>query len=114
MSINTETPDIADHNRAYFLPIILRQGMGFSIGASQCLVAPPYAFAGILMFGTAWLGDKYHVRGPVIVFNSLVSLIGLPIMGFHSSNGVRYFGVFLAIAGVNANIPACMAYQVSE
>jgi hypothetical protein len=26
---------------AYFLPIILMSGMGFSVGASQCLVAPP-------------------------------------------------------------------------
>lgn len=26
---------------AYFLPIILRGGMGFSVGAAQCLVAPP-------------------------------------------------------------------------
>lgn len=27
---------------AYFLPIILRGGMGFSVGAAQCLVAPPF------------------------------------------------------------------------
>lgn len=26
---------------AYFLPIILRSGMGFSIAKAQCLVAPP-------------------------------------------------------------------------
>lgn len=65
---------------AYFLPIILREEMGFSVGAAQCLVAPPYAFAGILMFGTAWLGDKYHVRGPILILNAVVGLIGLPIM----------------------------------
>lgn len=64
---------------AYFLPTILRD-MGFSVGAAQCLVAPPYAFAGFLMFGTAWLGDKYHVRGPVLIGNAVVGLIGLPIM----------------------------------
>lgn len=34
---------------AYFLPIILRIGMGFDVGKSQCLVAPPYGFAGIWM-----------------------------------------------------------------
>lgn len=43
---------------AYFLPIILRENMGFSVGAAQCLVAPPYAFAGILMLTTAWLGKS--------------------------------------------------------
>lgn len=99
---------------AYFLPIILREGMGFSVGASQCLVAPPYLFAGIVMFGTSWLADKYHLRGPALCFNSLLALIGLPIMGFHSSNGVRYFGVFLVTAGANANIPAAMAYQANN
>lgn len=96
---------------AYFLPIILREGMGYSVGASQCLVAPPYAFAGILMFATAWLGDKYKVRGPILIGNAIIGLIGMPIMGYASSSGVRYFGVFLVTAGSNANIPACMAYQ---
>lgn len=35
---------------AYFLPIILRTGMGFTVGQSQCLVAPPYGAAGIWMY----------------------------------------------------------------
>jgi sugar phosphate permease len=65
---------------AYFLPIILSQKMGFSIAAAQCLVAPPYVFAAILMFSTAWVGDKYHMRGPILVFNAIIALIGLPIM----------------------------------
>ncbi|KAF1998635.1 MFS general substrate transporter [Amniculicola lignicola CBS 123094] len=99
---------------AYFLPIILSQNMGFSIGASQCLVAPPYAFAAIVMYTTGWLGDKYKVRGPIIAFNMLLCLIGLPIMGFHKSPAVRYFGVFLTTAGANSNVPATMAYQANN
>ena len=39
---------------AYFLPIILREGMGFSVAASQCLVAPPYVLAAIVMFAFAY------------------------------------------------------------
>ena len=54
--------------------------MGFSIAAAQCLVAPPYVFAAILMYATAWFGDKYHMRGPILVFNAIIGLIGLPIM----------------------------------
>jgi MFS family permease len=77
---------------AYFLPIILTENMGFSVGASQCLVAPPYALAAIVMYATGWAGDKYHVRGPIIVFNMILCIIGVSIMGFHSSPGVRYFG----------------------
>jgi hypothetical protein len=99
---------------AYFLPIILMQNMGFDVGQAQCLIAPPYAFAGIIIYGTGWIGDKYRLRGPIIVFNALLCLIGLPIMGFHANAGVRYFGVFLVTAGANANVPAAMSYQANN
>ncbi|KAF7511555.1 hypothetical protein GJ744_004143 [Endocarpon pusillum] len=99
---------------AYFLPIILRDGMGFSVAAAQCLVAPPYVFAAILMYTTAWLGDKYHIRGPILVFNAIIGLIGLPIMGYASTSGAQYFGVFLVTGGSSANVPACMAYQANN
>lgn len=99
---------------AYFLPIILTENMGFSIGAAQCLVAPPYAFAAIVMYATGWAGDKYHLRGPIIMFNMVLCLIGLPIMGFHSNPNVRYFGVFLTTAGANSNVPATMSYQANN
>ncbi|KAL2848419.1 major facilitator superfamily domain-containing protein [Aspergillus pseudoustus] len=99
---------------AYFLPIILRENMGFSVAAAQCLVAPPYVLAGILMVSTAWFGDRYRMRAPVLIFNSLITLIGLPVMGFASNSGVRYFGVFLTTAGANANIPCSMAYQANN
>ncbi|KAF2637357.1 MFS general substrate transporter [Massarina eburnea CBS 473.64] len=98
---------------AYFLPVIL-VGMGFSVGASQCLVAPPYALAGIVMYATGWIGDKYRTRGPIIIFNMVLCLIGIPIMGWHSSNAVRYFGVFLTTAGANSNVPAGMTYQANN
>lgn len=65
---------------SYFLPIIYRQGMGFSTGASLCLFAPPYAAAGILMVATSWLGDRYHIRGPILIFNAMITIIGLPLM----------------------------------
>lgn len=99
---------------AYFLPIILTGNMGFDVGAAQCLVAPPYAFAAIVMYATGWLGDKYHLRGPIILFNMVLCLVGLPIMGFHSNANVRYFGVFLTTAGANSNIPATMSYQANN
>jgi len=99
---------------AYFLPIILREGMGFSVGASQCLVAPPYFVAGLLMYATGWLGDKYRIRGPIIIFNSTLAIIGLPLIGWVENVGVRYFGVFLVCMGANSNIPAAMTYQANN
>src|SRR2546423_2384203 len=61
---------------AYFLPIILNDGMGFSVAASQCLVSPPYVAAAIVMYGWAYLGDKYHIRAPFILINGVLLLIG--------------------------------------
>ena len=45
---------------AYFLPIILRLGMGFSIAKAQCLVAPPYAAAAIVSFA---INEMFCGRG---------------------------------------------------
>ncbi|CZR54644.1 related to nicotinamide mononucleotide permease [Phialocephala subalpina] len=99
---------------AYFLPIILNINLGFDVGTAQCLIAPPYVFAGIMMILTGWWGDRYRMRGPAIAFNAITAIIGLSILGFHPNAKVRYFGVFLATAGANANVPVCMAYQANN
>ena len=44
----------------------------------------------------------------------LIALMGLPIMGFAPSSGARYFGVSLATAGTNANIPTVLVYQANN
>lgn len=65
---------------AYFLPIILRDGMGFSVAQAQCLSAPPYVAAGILMISWGWVSDKYRVRGPIVIVNAIISIIGKVIL----------------------------------
>ncbi|ETI20026.1 hypothetical protein G647_09041 [Cladophialophora carrionii CBS 160.54] len=99
---------------AYFLPIILNGDMGFSVAAAQCLTAPPYVLAAIVMYTVAWAGDKYHVRGPLMLLNTAILLIGLPLLGYAKNVGARYFGVFLATTGCNANIPCIMAWQANN
>ncbi|KAM0517668.1 hypothetical protein ACHAPE_004640 [Trichoderma viride] len=111
MFFNTTTLTYA---LAYTLPLILTKELHFSVGESQCLVAPPYAFAGIVMFAAAYAGDKLRVRGPVIVFNMVLCLIGLPIMGWAPHAGARYFGIFLVTAGANSNVPSVMAFQANN
>lgn len=88
--------------------------MGFTIAQSQCLVAPPYAFAAVVMYVESWLGDKYRVRGPQIIFNAVVAIIGLSLMGWTASSGVRYFGVFLFCAPVQANVVMVMSFQANN
>jgi len=99
---------------AYFLPIILQEGMGFSVAEAQCLIAPPYVFAAIVMFAFAVLGDKYHIRSPFILINGVMCMIGLCLLGFVEHVGVRYFGVFLATAACNANVPCVLTWQANN
>lgn len=65
---------------SFFLPIILKENMGFSVGEAQYLSAPPYALAAGVMMGMAWIGDKYHIRGPLLLGNCLLGIIGLPLL----------------------------------
>merc|ERR1712070_1150484 len=99
---------------AYFLPIILNDGMGFSVVASQCLISPPYVAAAIWMYTCAYFGDKYRLRAPFIVFNAIVGIVGLALLGFTENNGARYFGVFLATISANSNIPCILTYQANN
>ncbi|KAF9883376.1 hypothetical protein FE257_003543 [Aspergillus nanangensis] len=99
---------------SHFLPIIYNEGMGFSMGVSLCLFAPPYAAAGTVMFATLWVGDRYRIRGVVIVFNAMLTLIGLPLMGFATSNAARLVGAFFITMGANSNVLATMAYQANN
>lgn len=88
--------------------------MGFSIAASQMLTAPPYVLAGALMVACGYIGDRYHIRGPLIILNAVISLVGAIIVAYCQASGVRYFGLFLLAAGSNANVPTGMAYQANN
>ncbi|QDS68817.1 hypothetical protein FKW77_006268 [Venturia effusa] len=103
--------NIVTYSFAYFLPIILRSGMGYSVAMSQVLSFPPYVLAAIWMFTTAYIADRTHKRGLVIIFNCLWALIGVAMMAFLARPRDRYAGVFLGIAGINSNIPTLLSYM---
>ncbi|KAF2711769.1 MFS general substrate transporter [Pleomassaria siparia CBS 279.74] len=102
------------YSLAYFLPIILSEGMGFSPAAANCLIAPPHTFAVIVMIGFAYAGDKYHMRSPVVIANSILTLIGLPMIGFSDSVAVRYVGVFLMTSGAHTMVPCVLTWQANN
>ena len=56
---------------SYFLPIILRETLGFSVAASQCLTAPCYVFSFLLGYTTRSPGS----RTGIIVARTFSSLI---------------------------------------
>ncbi|KAK5132755.1 hypothetical protein LTR08_008640 [Meristemomyces frigidus] len=99
---------------SYFLPIILRNGMGFSPNASILLSAPPYYYAVVPVLLSSLLGDRYRLRGPVIIFNSLCLILGFSMLGFASNVTVRYIGTFLATGAYVSNWAALSAYYASN
>lgn len=99
---------------SYFLPIILSNGMGFSSNQAILLSAPPYYYAVIPVLLSSYVGDKYRLRGPVIIFNALCLIVGFAMLGFASQVTVRYVGVYLATGAYISNWAALNAYSANN
>jgi MFS family permease len=106
---------------AFFLPTIFKYLMGYNDFKSQAMGAPPYIFAGFVMYFCGWAGDRWRVRAPLILMNMALCVAGLSLIGYTdmtpnntSAINLKLFGVFLVAAGANANIPVVMTWQVSQ
>lgn len=96
---------------SYFLPVILNKGFGYSVGYSQLMTFPPYAVAAVWIMICAAVGDYFKFRGPILVFNCILYMIGVSITGYAKDAHARYAGVFLGVMGILGNIPTQWAYQ---
>lgn len=101
---------------SYFLPIILQQGMGFDANEAILLNAPVFYWAVVPALVTSYVGDHFHMRGPAIVFNSVVLIIGFCLIGFLDNDHVagRYIGTFMATGSYVANWAALNAYMANN
>ncbi|KXX80405.1 High-affinity nicotinic acid transporter [Madurella mycetomatis] len=99
---------------AYFVPIILEGGLGYSSDDSIILSAPPYYYAVVPVLVSSWYADKFQIRAPIIAFNALCLITGFSVLGFAQNSGARYFGVFLATGAYVANWAALTAYQANN
>ncbi|ERF70987.1 hypothetical protein EPUS_03266 [Endocarpon pusillum Z07020] len=99
---------------SYFLPTILQSGMGFSTDKAILLSAPPYYYSVIPVLFSSLVGDRYRLRGPIIIFNSLCLIVGFSMLGFPSQVTVRYVGTYLATGAYISNWAALNAYQANN
>ncbi|KAI2642733.1 retrograde regulation protein 2 [Xylaria nigripes] len=106
--------NVVSTSLSYFLPSILQGGLGFSENQAILLTAPPYYYAVIPVLLSSIVGDKFRMRGPVIVFNCISLIIGFSLLGFAKQDGVRYFGAFLATGAYVSNWAALSAYQANN
>ncbi|OAL00001.1 MFS general substrate transporter [Phaeosphaeriaceae sp. SRC1lsM3a] len=95
---------------AYFIQIILGTIVD-STALVFLLCAPPYLVSIFWTVACAWLADRTRVRMPWMLTNAAVTFAGLLITAYSTNSGARYFGVFLGVAGCNANLPTIIAFQ---
>ncbi|KAH7088023.1 major facilitator superfamily domain-containing protein [Paraphoma chrysanthemicola] len=98
---------------AFFIPIIL-QGMGYTTQRVFLLSAPPAIAAVPWVMLCSWAADRYKIRAPFVILQALIGIVGLMIVAYSKNNRARYFGIFMGLAGANANIPTCLAWQANN
>ncbi|KAI5302581.1 hypothetical protein KEM56_000548 [Ascosphaera pollenicola] len=108
--------NLVSTSMAYYLPIILQNGMGFDANKSILFSALPYYYAVIPVLLTSFVSDRYQVRGPLISFNALCLIAGFLMFGLPSSHStaVRYIGTFLTTGAYVSNWAALSAYQANN
>ena len=99
---------------SYFLPIILQSGMGFDSNKAILLSSPPYYYAVVPVLVSSYIGDKYRIRAPIIIFNAICLIVGFCMLGFPAQVTVRYIGTFLATGAYVSNWAALNAYTANN
>jgi len=92
-----------------FLPSII-QGFGHSVAVTNLLTIPPYAVATIVLLLFAHFSDKLRLRWPFVLAGLVSCVVGFGINISNTSNGVKYFGTFLCVAGSHSSIPGAIAW----
>ncbi|KAK5192635.1 hypothetical protein LTR99_009611 [Exophiala xenobiotica] len=95
---------------AYFLPVILKDGFGYSTAKAQVMTFPPYLVGGVWMVICGVLGDKLRTRGPIMIANCVIFIVGIVMVVWCTGTRARYAGVFIGQMGTVGNIPLQWAY----
>lgn len=91
--------NVAFSSLPVFLPTILKE-MGFSSINAQGLTAPPFFLSFLTVIATTYIADRTQQRGIVIAILTAIGGTGYVILAASRSTGAKYFGVFLAAAGI--------------
>ncbi|KAF4122714.1 transporter [Geosmithia morbida] len=88
--------DIILYGFSTFLPSILKNDLGFTSMQAQYLSVPVYFLGGVVFFSSAVLGDRWKLRGTLLLGLDVFAVIGYAILlGVEDSPSVRYFACYL-------------------
>ena len=92
-----------------FTPTIVG-ALGYSSTITQLLTVPPYALAFIATVITAYLSDRFGLRGVTAFVAGLPALAGAVIMLLGRGFGVRYSGICLLVMGAYSAAPSLLTW----
>ncbi|KAH7010185.1 high-affinity nicotinic acid transporter [Ilyonectria destructans] len=87
--------DIILYGFSSFLPSILKDGLGYSSLQAQYLSVPVYLLGGISFFAAALVGDKWGLRGSVLLVLDIFAVVGYAILLGVESSSVQYLACFM-------------------
>ncbi|KAI4281417.1 MAG: hypothetical protein L6R38_003718 [Xanthoria sp. 2 TBL-2021] len=96
-----------------FLPTILEE-MGYSSVNAQGLTAPPFFLSFLITIISVYVADKTQQRGLTVIVMSTIGFIGYVLLASCKTVGVRYFGVFLAAAGIFPTIANILPWVLNN
>ncbi|EUC64534.1 MFS transporter, partial [Rhizoctonia solani AG-3 Rhs1AP] len=83
-----------------FLPTIISQLGRWNVTQTQLLTVPCYILGAVTYLATAYLSDRYQIRGWFCVAGGLISVLGYLILLVPVSSGGHYTGCFLVAMGL--------------
>ncbi|KAJ7893368.1 hypothetical protein B0H14DRAFT_2334894, partial [Mycena olivaceomarginata] len=63
---------------------------------------------------TAWISDRYHCRGAVTVFYSVLRTVGFAMLLGSVNHRVQYGSLFLSIPGTYAMAPTISTWNANN
>ena len=77
---------------------------------NQLLSVPPFFVSFVYTIVVGILSDRLHLRGPFMLLNSLISLIGYGMAYGTNDPHTGYAAAILAATGVYASVPIGLAW----
>ncbi len=93
-----------------FTPSIV-QSLGYTAARAQLMSVPPFAAAFATSLTSAYLCDRHHIRGIVVIASNIAALVGFTIFLTSSSAKTQYGSLFLSIPGVYTSTPTLSTWN---
>ncbi|KAI2468502.1 MFS general substrate transporter [Annulohypoxylon bovei var. microspora] len=92
-----------------FLPTII-SGLGYTADEAQLWSVIPYAVASVVTVFTAFLSDRFRVRGLIMLCSLPLAIIGYAVIANTKNDKVKYGMTFLMATGLYSSVPPVLGW----